>query len=285
MKCRKNVRKLIQEYNAALPANKPLTALRRFRQAVLALKAAPSRLPPPHNQLNRYDDYVYIHQQSMAGHPNTDPGPHPGHKGPMFFPWHREFLRQFENDLRSVSGDSSICVPYWDFSRDQSPANAGYPFIDDFLGGNGVGANHIVQTGVFAQANGWNLNLGASNALQRNFGANAAGPMLPTASAITAALAETTYDSAPFDRTVPGADSFRNLVEGWVGPEAVTNIHNRVHVWIGGSMEPSTSPNDPVFFLNHAKETSFGRSGCRSIHLSCTTPHQTASACLRVTRT
>ena len=27
--------------------------------------------------------------------------------------------------------------------------------------------------------------------------------------------------------------------------------HNRVHVWIGGDMGPGTSPNDPVFFLNH----------------------------------
>lgn len=254
MKCRKNVRKLIQDYNAATPANRPLTALMRFRQAILALKAAPSRLPSPHTQLNRYDDYVYIHQQSMAGHSNSDPGPHSGHKGPMFFPWHREFLRQFENDLRTVSGDSSICLPYWDFSRDQSPADPGYPFIDDFLGGNGVGPNDIVQTGVFAQANGWTLNLGGNNALQRAFGEDLAGPTLPTTNAITEALDEVTYDSDPFNRSVPGANSFRNRVEGWVGPQAVTNIHNRVHVWVGGSMGPSTSPNDPVFFLNHAKE-------------------------------
>ena len=74
MKCRKNIRKLIQEYNAAPPAAKPATALMRFRQALLSLKAAPSQLPAPHTQANRYDDYVYIHQQSMAGHPGNDPG-------------------------------------------------------------------------------------------------------------------------------------------------------------------------------------------------------------------
>ena len=97
MKCRKNLRKLIQAYNAASPADKPNTELIRFRNAVVALKSAPSRLAPPHTQANRYDDYVYIHQQSMAGHPSSDPGPHPGHRGPAFFPWHREFLRQFQS--------------------------------------------------------------------------------------------------------------------------------------------------------------------------------------------
>jgi hypothetical protein len=242
MKCRKNLRKLIAEYNAS--SDKPNTALMKFRQAVVALKAAPSGLPAPHTQLNRYDDYVYIHQQSMAGHPPNDPGPHPGHKGPMFFPWHREFLRQFENDLRTVSGDPSICLPYWDFSRDRVPADPGYPFIDDFLGGNGgnqpvggAGANIDVETGVFAHANGWTLNspsLGASNALQRRLGQSADAQTLPSVASISAALAVNTYDSPGYDWNAPGATSFRNLVEGWVGPDPV-NIHNRVHVWVGGS--------------------------------------------------
>ena len=28
-------------------------------------------------------------------------------------------------------------------------------------------------------------------------------------------------------------------------------MHNLVHRWVGGSMGPGTSPNDPVFFLHH----------------------------------
>lgn len=28
-------------------------------------------------------------------------------------------------------------------------------------------------------------------------------------------------------------------------------MNNRVHVWIGGDMLPSSSPNGPVFYLSH----------------------------------
>lgn len=253
MKCRKNIRKLIQEYNLA--AVKSTTPLAKFVSAVVALKSTPSRLPSPHTQINRYDDYVYVHQQSMAGHPNSDPGPHSGHKGPLFFPWHREFLRQFELDLRTVSSDPGICLPYWDFSSDQLPADAGYPFIDACLGGDGTGPNSTVVSGPFTPANGFAVALGGGSIaeLQRELGQDALAPTLPSKASIIAALAENTYDAPPYDRTTPGHVSFRNLVEGWVGPNTV-NVHNRVHVWVGGSMGPSTSPNDPVFFLNHAKE-------------------------------
>jgi tyrosinase len=43
-------------------------------------------------------------------------------------------------------------------------------------------------------------------------------------------------------------------VEGWSGPGGEPWLHNRVHVWVGGDMLPGTSPNDPVFFLNHCNE-------------------------------
>ncbi len=52
------------------------------------------------------------------------------------------------------------------------------------------------------------------------------------------------------------ADSFRNKLEGFQDPRENAPrpgpwMHNRVHVWVGGEMGPGTSPNDPVFWLNH----------------------------------
>jgi hypothetical protein len=262
MRCRKNVRKLIVEYKAA--ADKTTTALYKFRQALVVLKSAPSQLAPPHNQANRYDDYVYIHQQSMAKHPPNDPGPHPGHRGPAFFPWQREFLRHFEQDLRTVSGDPTICLPYWDWSVEQTPADAGYPFFTEFLGGDGVGAGIVVGDGAFASVNGWDLDIADTysgtpqqqanvHKLQRSFG-NFGVANLPTRAAVINSLAVSEYDVSPWNVNASGPRSLRNRVEGWTGPQAGSNMHNRVHVWVGGSMLPGTPPNDPVFFLNHCKE-------------------------------
>ena len=42
-------------------------------------------------------------------------------------------------------------------------------------------------------------------------------------------------------------------------------MHNRIHVWVGGDMAPATSPNDPVFYLNHCNVDRIW-SGWQKIH-------------------
>ncbi|MFD2884266.1 tyrosinase family protein [Pseudomonas lini] len=55
------------------------------------------------------------------------------------------------------------------------------------------------------------------------------------------------YDKAPYN-AAQSTGGARNSIEGWAGEE---RIHNNVHVWVGGDMGLSSSPNDPVFFLHH----------------------------------
>ncbi len=71
---------------------------------------------------------------------------------------------------------------------------------------------------------------------------------LPRKVQVSAALNFTTYDAPPWSRTSSG---FRNRLEGWASAGAGPGLHNRVHVWVGGDMGLSSSPNDPVFYLNH----------------------------------
>jgi hypothetical protein len=271
MKCRKNLRVLFAEYNAAAPADKPNTALMKLKNAILALKnpathpsmlisrpdvvadiandIAAGMLGPGSTLVSRYDDFVWVHHQVMMQGPNDPNGPNFAHRGPAFGPWHRQLLKLYEQELQAAAGDPNLTLPYWDWTHDQSVADPGFPFVADFLGGDGAGnPNDKVTTGSFSQASGWTLSCDEEGYgyLRRHFGGD--GPGLPTPNSVQAALNITPYDSSPWNLTSASATSFRNTLEGWVGPR---QIHNAVHRWVGGSMEPGTSTNDPVFFLHH----------------------------------
>ena len=240
-----------------------------YVDAVKKLKAAPSRFTPP--TMSRYDDFVYIHMQAMLemtindkNKPVTNDNltitssmrmPMWAHQCPAFFPWHRELLYQFERELQRLSGDATMAIPYWDWSSEQS--TTGIPWLNDFMGGDG--ADGPVTTGPFAGANNWKLTLSEDQVdhLVRGFGLQSGLSRLPNAAEVNAALAETIYDKSPWNSSRSLA-SFRNQVEGWhvpAGSNVSVGMHNLVHVWVGGTkgtMLPSTSPNDPVFFLHHA---------------------------------
>src|SRR5262245_23388496 len=191
----------------------------RFVAAVLALKAN-----------GTYDQYVALHVNNMPS----------AHRAPAFFPWHREMLRRFELDLQAI--DSSVTLPYWNWTIDNTPTSS--IWNSDFMGGNGRPSDGKVMDGAFAFDNG-NWPLFGGGFLARRFGLGVA--TLPTAMDLSNALATTPYDVTPYNDGSSLA-GFRNTLEGWRnGPQ----LHNRVHVWIGGSMSPSSSPNDPVFFLHH----------------------------------
>ena len=201
----------------------------RFVAAVLSLKAN-----------GKYDQYVQEHVDSMAA------GNAWAHRGSAFLPWHREFLRRFELDLQAI--DSSVTLPYWDWTVDNSPTSSIWD--PSFMGGNGRPSDGKVMTGPFAFDSGnWPLNIDSEGFgfLRRRFGVSA--PALPIPTDVTNALAATPYDIAPYNRF--STSGFRNRIEGWIsGPQ----LHNLAHVWVGGSMLPDSSPNDPVFFLNHCFE-------------------------------
>lgn len=203
-----------------------------FISAVLLLKNKVDSVLNPGKQY-RYDDFVQIHKNAMMGPDMFMPMPH---RGPLFFPWHRVLLRQFELALQSAAKDKSITVPYWDWNL--SGANS--PFTDVFLGGNGDSAqNNRVITGPFAlgqknfEIRVWDT-LTGDPGLLREFGTDPTA-ILPTAPDVASALTKIPYS--------PGPGSWETTCEG--------GLHNPVHRWIGGNMADATSPNDPVFFLHH----------------------------------
>ncbi|MFE1749280.1 tyrosinase family protein [Streptomyces anandii] len=202
---------------------------RRFVAAVLELKRS-----------GRYDAFVTTHNHFIMA--DTDSGERTGHRSPSFLPWHRRFLLEFEQALQSV--DSSVALPYWDWSTDRT-ARASL-WAPDFLGGTGRASDGRVTDGPFAASAGsWPITVRVDSRtyLRRSLGTGVRE--LPTRAEVDSVLAITAYDAAPWNSS---SDGFRNHLEGWRG----ANLHNRVHVWVGGQMATGVSPNDPVFWLHHA---------------------------------
>jgi tyrosinase len=224
----------------------------KFIEAVKALK---SNTKDAKIGSNRYDDYVLIHAKAMSKAAGTDADYNMrnlAHRGPIFLPWHREFLRRFELDLRNEVDD--IAVPYWDWAEDAvREASAAFPpntwpiWSDDFLGGDGVPdedpLKRFVKSGPFAdwitvEADQHTGNPIGKGRLRRSFQQDA--PRLPTRSDIFNSFKFDFYDTPYWEIRSRG---FRNALEG--------PLHNLIHRWVGGSMLLNTSPNDPVFFLHH----------------------------------
>lgn len=225
-------------------------------------------IPGPSQQVSTYDLFVVWHHLAMSTFtPPTQGDRNAAHRGPVFLPWHRFMLLQLEINLQRVLSDTAFGLPYWDWAAageltlaDQTTSGI---WVADCMGGSGS----PVTTGPFAftasDPTSWRIRITANvngqlvqvnRGLRRALGASVAGlpgpNRLPRKAHTAAALNENTYDFAPWGVTSAG---FRNLLEGWQNNPQIPppSLHNCVHVFVGGDMSPSSSPNDPVFYLNH----------------------------------
>lgn len=218
-------------------------AARKFIDGVLALKD-PARFPwPGQADLSMYDVFVFWHHQSMMM--MTPPGQNDrnaAHSGPAFLPWHRYFLITLEGFLQQAVNDTDFRIPYWDWSADAELPNPTTSAVwDSEHLGQFVGAGWPVRLAMDGSTG--NLTR-VDRRLERNLGARGE---LPSRDAVRGVLRDQTfYDQTPFGSS--SAAGLRNHLEGWVG---TARIHNNVHVWVGGDMGLSSSPNDPTFFLHH----------------------------------
>ncbi len=201
-----------------------------FVEAVMRLKNNVESVLRP-GQQSRYDDFVQIHKNSMGRGNPLVPNPH---RSPLFYPWHRVLIRQFELALQAAVDDPRITLPYWNWQI----SGADNPFTSDFMGGNGDNTRDmLVTTGAFSNEQSrfivrvWDEETGNAG-LRRNLGATG---RLPSAESVISALNTTPYWMEP--------GGWENVSE--------RELHDPVHAWIGGNMAEASSPNDPLFFLHH----------------------------------
>ena len=234
--------------------------------------------------VSTYDLFVIWHHIAMntLTPPGNQAGRNAAHEGPVFPPWHRVMLLLMEQNLQRVLGDTTFALPYWKWEADGDLPPAQQPnspvWAANCMGGDGM----PVDTGPFAfnaaDPASWRVRVAGSpsgglRSVNRGLRRQIAAPpptgvqTLPASTSVTDALTLSTYDGPDWDA---GTSGFRNRLEGWVTEDSTEppGMHNRIHVWIGGDMAPSTSPNDPVFYLNHCNVdrlweawlTKFGRS-------------------------
>ena len=219
------------------------TAAQQFIDGVLRLKD-PAQFPWTGQEgLSVYDSFVFWHHQSMMlMTPPSQSDRNAAHSGPVFLPWHRYFLITLENLLRRALDDDDFRLPYWDWSADaelSEPATS--PIWSNANLGRFSGSNWRVRLEMSLRTGDMRR---TNRSLQRALGNEG---RLPSRTGVRMVLRDqASYDTSPFNSSSPGG--LRNLLEGWIGND---RIHNSVHVWVGGDMSLSSSPNDPVFFLHH----------------------------------
>lgn len=223
-----------QEWRSASPS-----ARIHYLDAVLCLMQKPSLLHPG---TSRYDDFVY-------GHITTGQF---SHYAAAFLPWHRYFLRVFEQTLQSECQYKGSLF-YWDWTLDARNLS-GAPVWDPQLGfggdGNpgmptGIYRGNCVTEGVFANTTRaylstnptWRQGVSYSpHCLARAF---FQGPQLEdlqrnvSAQAIESLLEETSFEQF-----------FESFERG---------SHQVIPQFVHGDFMTYTAPNDPVFFLHHTQ--------------------------------
>ena len=204
-------------------------------------------------ELSYYDLFALWHVVAMSVRDSV--GRNAAHRGPMFLPWHRTFMILLEEWIGIVTGNSDFGLPYWDWAADGELAEGQQwrtvLWTDDYLGEsrNAVFSGRVgdMRVRLWQDDVGtlWSVN---PRRIERDAGRDSdpSNRSLPTQSDVTIAMNENAYDVFPY--TTSSSGGHRNRLEGWI---AVPQLHNLVHVWIGGDMSPGTSPNDPAFFLNH----------------------------------
>lgn len=267
LRIRKNVVDLTPEEKAA------------FVNAVNALK----NTIPEGSKISVYDQLVLQHVLTMGFRKSlgaTGPAQgNPAHSQPAFLPWHRQFLRRFEQALQKIN--PSVTIPYWDWT---DPKALEVILQENFLGppGKGVtieipGAGTFeggpVSSGPFAD---WTLNedihfdpinmssLGPK--LMRFVGVPPCDKYPIPKVAVEQLFSFDNYEI--FNALIEGAVTLDkgNYVEGWI-------LHSYAHSLIGGSLVDNinptqgvpkqirilgtmdsipSSPYDPIFWLIHA---------------------------------
>ncbi|KDN40577.1 hypothetical protein RSAG8_08049, partial [Rhizoctonia solani AG-8 WAC10335] len=223
------------------------TVQQSYISAVKCLATKPARVNN-NTGATLYDDFATVHMMLS----------HQIHFVAQFLPWHRWFVNLYETALKECGYNGNAI--YWDWTRDAGPNVVNSPIFDPVTGFGGTGINITtrspIATGPFvnftvrayADYFGGGKYYDRPHYLERNFISmptrNNTVIVVP-ASEDGGMLSERYTETMMNNIMNNGKDfeSFRSPFEGIP--------HAAIHDAIGGDMGPSSSPNEPLFWLHH----------------------------------
>ena len=238
--------------NATKMPDKEIAA---FLEAILRLKA---KQVTGQTGTSVYDQFVALHGAVMGVMTPTSGNQtvNFAHGNIGFLPWHRQYLLEFEDALRTeVSG---VTIPYWDWADDIGAV--GNLFTPNFLSSRHWGNPRPITDGILQftvqtsrRPKWWPNNLygfRVNKHLEEKLGRTLTrGSMERDWPPSQASLRVLTEENQSLDGRHP-LWRFWLIIEQ--GNEALPQTHNAGHRFIGGHMGGAFSPNDPIFWLHHA---------------------------------
>jgi tyrosinase len=150
---------------------------------------------------------------------------HLGQPEDYFLPWHRLYVLQFEQVIRSVTGHDEFTLPYWDYT-----ASASYAIPEEF---QAKYSNDPVLSALFVG------NRNKDGGQLRSADVNAGEPLNKHYTGARNFLVLPTLKGISYS-------SFCNQLDG--------NLHGAIHVFTGDPTnmgQVPTAAGDPVFWLHH----------------------------------
>ncbi len=155
----------------------------------------------------------------------------------LFLPWHRAFLYWFEKYLQDAGHNTSISVPWWDWTSEASRIEGIPKALSDstFNGNNNPLFSYHVKLPKSVDLTSFNEQTGCRKAMEFDTHREPDSPgLLPTKEEVESLLSLRDYGDFS---------------------DGVEDIHNRIHGWIGGRCGDMSyvpfSAFDPIFWIHH----------------------------------
>ena len=166
--------------------------------------------------------------------------------GPLFLPWHRAYLYFFELALQDQDPGHAVTLPWWDWITDPAqPSEIPAAYATETVNGQ---PNPLAHGPIAAIPDSqWEGDSGARQSLLEQTGVDP-GP-LPAVTYRQPGTLPMSPAGLPTTKDVNDALAAANFADF---SQKVEQIHNSVHVWVGGTMsEIPVAAYDPIFYAHH----------------------------------